>query len=92
MVRHYLRAIEAADTDDADAVLAKMREFPVDDAFATNGKLREDGQMVHDMFLVRVKKPAESTGKGDYTRIAQTIPGDRAFQTLADSECPLVKK
>jgi len=91
-VRHYLNAVEAAGTDDADAVLAKMREIPVDDAFATKAKLREDGQMVHDMYLVHVKSPTESTSKGDYTKIAQVIPGDRAFQTLAQSECPLVKK
>ncbi|HSW18361.1 MAG TPA: ABC transporter substrate-binding protein [Ramlibacter sp.] len=91
-VRHYLRAIEAAGTDDADAVLAKMRAMPVDDAFASNGKLREDGQMVHDMYLVRIKGPSESTGKGDYTKVVQTLPGDRAFQTLAQSECPLIRK
>lgn len=91
-VRHYLRAVQAAGTDDADAVVAKMRELPVEDGFAVNGKLREDGQMVHDMFLVKVKSPAESKGRGDYTQILRTIPGDQAFQTPAQSECPLLRK
>ncbi|MES2481388.1 MAG: ABC transporter substrate-binding protein, partial [Pseudomonadota bacterium] len=91
-VRHYLRAIEAAGTDDADVVLAKMREMPVNDAFTPSGRLREDGQMIHEMYLVQIKSPAESTGKGDYTRVIQTVPGEMAFQTLAESECPLVKK
>lgn len=91
-VRHYLRAIQAAGTDDADAVIAKMRELPVDDGFAINGKLREDGQLVHDMFLVRIKKPAESKGKGDLSQVVRTVPGEQAFQTAAQSECPLLRK
>lgn len=91
-VRHYLRAVQAAGTDDADAVLAKMRELAVDDGFAVNGRLREDGQLIHDMFLVRVKKPSESKGKGDYTQVLRTIPGEQAFQTPAQSECPLLRK
>jgi branched-chain amino acid transport system substrate-binding protein len=91
-VRHYLKAVEASGTDDADTVIAKMRATPVNDAFATNGRLREDGQMVHDMYRVRVKKPSESTGKGDYTQVLQTIPGELAFQTLQQSECPMIKK
>ena len=56
--RHYLRAIEAAGTDEAKAVMAKMREMPINDFFAKNGKLREDGRMVHDMYLVEVKTPS----------------------------------
>jgi len=91
-VRHYLRAVQALGTDDADAVIAKMRELPVDDAFAVNGRLREDGQLVHDMFLIRVKKPSESKGKADYTQVLRTIPGEQAFQTPAQSECPLLRK
>jgi len=73
-------------------VLAKMRELPVDDAFAVNGHLREDGQMVHDLYLVRVKAPSESKEKGDYVSIVQELPGDAVFQSLAESTCPLVKK
>ena len=59
-IRHYLRAIEAAGTDEAKAVMAKMREIPVNDFYATNGKVREDGRLVHDMYFVQVKTPAES--------------------------------
>ena len=79
-------------TDDADAVIAKMRELPVDDGFAINGRLREDGQMVHDMFLIKVKKPADSKGKGDFTQILRAVPGEQAFQTAAQSECPTFRK
>ena len=91
-VRHYLKAVAAAHSLDAAAVIAKMRELPVEDAFATNGHLREDGQMIHDLYLVRVKTPEESKEKGDYFAIVQEIPGDEVFQTLAQSACPLLKK
>ena len=91
-VRAYLKAVEAAGTDDADAVLEKMKSMPINDAFAENGHLRDDGQMVHDMFVVEVKSPEQSKGKGDYTTILQRIPGDVAFQTAAQSECPSFKK
>jgi branched-chain amino acid transport system substrate-binding protein len=91
-ITHYLKAIQAAGTDEAKAVAAKMRELPVNDFFAKNGKVREDGRMVHDMLLVEVKKPAESKADWDYYKIVATIPGDEAFLPLAKSECPLVKK
>jgi branched-chain amino acid transport system substrate-binding protein len=91
-VSHYLKAVAAAGTDDADAVMKKMRETPINDFFAKNGKLREDGRMVHDMYLAQVKKPSESKGRWDNLKIVQTIPGDQAFRSLKDSECPLVKK
>ncbi|WNJ90367.1 ABC transporter substrate-binding protein [Bosea sp. 685] len=91
-VMHYLKAIQAAGTDEAKAVSAKMRELPVNDFFAKNGKLREDGRMVHDMLLVQVKKPSESKAPWDYYDVLATVPGDQAFLPLAQSECPLVKK
>ena len=91
-VRAYLKAVEAAGTDDADTVLEKLRSMPIDDAFAANGHVREDGQMVHDMYVVEVKSPEASKGRGDYTQILQTIPGDQAFQTAAQSDCPTFKK
>jgi branched-chain amino acid transport system substrate-binding protein len=91
-VRHYLRSVAAARSSEPQPVLAKMRELPVDDAFAVNGHLREDGQMVHDLYLVRVKAPSESKEKGDYVSIVQELPGDAVFQSLAESTCPLVKK
>ncbi len=91
-VSHYLKAVAAAGTDNADAVMKKMRETPINDVFAKNGKLREDGRMVHDMYLAQVKKPSESKGRWDNLKIVQTIPGDQAFRPLKGSECPLVKK
>jgi branched-chain amino acid transport system substrate-binding protein len=90
-VRHYLKAIEAVGTDDAKVVMAKMRELPVHDFFAEDGKVRIDGRMVHDMYLMQVKSPEESKYPWDYYKLLQTIPGDDAFRPLAESECPLVK-
>ncbi|HEY8099989.1 MAG TPA: ABC transporter substrate-binding protein [Burkholderiaceae bacterium] len=89
---HYFKAIQAAGTDDAPAVLAKMRELPVNDFFAKNGKLRADGRMVHDMYLLQVKKPSESKYAWDYYNVKRVIPGDQAFKPLDKSECPLIKK
>ena len=91
-VTHYLKAVQAAGTDDSEAVMKKMRETPVNDFFVKNGKIREDGRMVHDMYLVEVKSPAESKGPWDYYKIKATIPADEAFQPLSASRCPLVKK
>ena len=87
---HYLRAVEAAGTDETDAVLAKMRELPIDDFFAQNGYIREDQRMVHDMFLFRVKTPGESTGEWDLYELLRVIPGDEAFRPIAESACPLL--
>jgi branched-chain amino acid transport system substrate-binding protein len=89
-VRHYLLAIAAAGTDEAKAVMAKMREIPVNDFYARNGHLREDGRMVHDMYFAEVKKPSESSKPWDYDKILGVIPGDQAFRPLAESGCPLV--
>ncbi|BAF88336.1 ABC transporter substrate-binding protein [Azorhizobium caulinodans] len=91
-VLHYLKAAEAAGTDDGEKVVAKMRELPIDDMFAKNGKIRADGRMVHDMYLAKVKSPKESKGAWDYYQIVRVIPGDEAFQPLSESTCPLVKK
>lgn len=89
---HYLKAVEAAGTTDAKTVMAKMREMPIEDFFAHGGKIREDGRMVHDMYVYQVKSPEESTGEWDVYKLVETIPGDKAFRPLSDSECPLVKK
>jgi branched-chain amino acid transport system substrate-binding protein len=89
-VRHYLGAIAAAGTDAAKAVMAKMRETPVNDFYVKNARLREDGRLVHDMYFAQVKTPSESTKPWDYYKILGTIPGDQAFRSLADSGCPLV--
>jgi branched-chain amino acid transport system substrate-binding protein len=91
-VAHYLKAVEAAGTDEGKVVAAKMKELPIKDMFARNGKVREDGRMVHDMYLARVKKPSESKKPWDYYEIVRTISGDDAYLPLAQSPCPLVKK
>ena len=89
---HYLRAVEAAGTDEAQAVMKKMREMPINDFFAKNGRIREDGRMVHDMYVYEVKKPSESKGEWDFYKLREVIHGDEAFRPLKDSACPLVKK
>jgi branched-chain amino acid transport system substrate-binding protein len=91
-IRHYLKAVAAARTDEAKAVMAKMREIPVNDFFAKEGRLREDGRLVHDMYFAQVKKPQESKDPWDLYTILGTIPGDAAFRSLVDGGCPLVKR
>jgi branched-chain amino acid transport system substrate-binding protein len=88
---HYLKAVQAAGTDDGTKVAMKMRELPINDMFAKNGKIRTDGRMVHDMYLAQVKTPAESKAPWDYYKILATIPGDEAFRPEKDGGCPLVK-
>ena len=89
---HYLKAVQAAGTDETQAVMEKMRSTPINDFFVKNGQIREDGRMVHEMYLYEVKKPAESKGAWDYYKLVATIPADQAFQPLSESRCPLVKK
>ena len=89
-VLHYLRAIEAAGTDDGPTVAAKMREMPVDDFFAPGGEVRADGRLVKDMYLVEVKKPEDSTGPWDYYNVLQVIPAQEAAQPLELGACPHV--
>jgi branched-chain amino acid transport system substrate-binding protein len=91
-IRHYLRAIEAAGTDAALPVMAKMREIPVDDFYARGGRLREDGRLLHDMYFVQVKTPAESTGPWDYYKVLATIPGEQAFRPAGEDGCPLIRR
>ncbi|WP_457352086.1 ABC transporter substrate-binding protein [Roseateles sp. P5_D6] len=91
-VTHYLKAVDATKTDDADKVMAKMKDTPIND-FYTKGTIRkEDGRGIHDMFLMQVKSVKESTEPWDYYKVVTRIPGDEAFTKLADSKCPLVKK
>ncbi len=91
-VTHYLKALKAAGTDQTEAVMAKMRELPINDFMTKNGKLREDGRVVRDMYLFQVKTPTESKGPWDYYQLVKTVPGEQAFRPLADSDCSLVKK
>ncbi len=91
-VLHYLKAVDAAGSDDAKIVIAKMKELPVNDFFAKKGFVREDGRMVHDMYLLKMKTPAESKGEWDLYNVLSTVPGPEAYRPLSESECPLVKK
>jgi branched-chain amino acid transport system substrate-binding protein len=91
-VTHYLKAVDAAGTDEAKAVIARMKAMPINDFFAKNGYIREDGRMVHDMYLVQVKSPAESKGEWDLYKVLATVRGDDAYRPLADGGCPLVKQ
>ena len=86
----YLKAVKAAGTKDSDAVVAKLKELPVDDAFA-QGKVLANGRMVHDMYLFEVKAPSESKKPWDYYKLISTVPGDKAFFSAKESGCPLTK-
>lgn len=91
-VLHYLKAVAASKSTKMQTVVTKMRELPIHDPIVRNAKLRTDGRMVHDMYLLRVKKPSESKYPWDYYTVASTISGDDAFSSLKDSTCPLLKK
>ena len=91
-VTHYLKAVQAAGTDDTAAVMKKMKETPINDMFAKGGKIREDGRMVHDMYLFQVKKPSESKAPWDYYTLKGTVKGDDAFQSLEKTACPALMK
>jgi branched-chain amino acid transport system substrate-binding protein len=87
---HYLKAVAAAKTTESAIVMKQMKETPINDMFAHGGKIREDGRMVHDMYLFEVKKPSESKERFDDYKLISTIPADEAFQPLSQSRCPLV--
>jgi branched-chain amino acid transport system substrate-binding protein len=91
-VLHYLKAIDAAGTDDGLKVANKMKELPVKDMFARNAKLLPNGRLAHDMYLARVKQPSQSKGRWDYYDIVTTIPAAEAYQKPEESGCPFTKK
>ncbi|MEY4125691.1 MAG: hypothetical protein RL770_2272 [Pseudomonadota bacterium] len=91
-VIHYLKAVDAAKTDDGTKVAAKMKELPTDDVLFGKGTVRADGRKIHPAYLFEVKKPSESKGPYDYYKLVSTIPANEAFRPLSESECPLVKK
>jgi len=88
----YLNAIKATGTDDGDAVMKWMKSNKVNDFFAQGGYVREDGRMIHDMYLMQVKTPAESKAPWDYYKVVATLPGDEVYTKLSESTCKLVKK
>ena len=87
----YLAAVKAVGTDDADKVMAKLKSTTIKDVFTNHGVIRPDGRMVHDMYLMEVKKQSESKYPWDYYKIAATIPGDQAYMSKAESKCTLWK-
>jgi branched-chain amino acid transport system substrate-binding protein len=91
-VTHYLKAVQAAGTDAAPAVMAKMRETPINDFMTRNGRIREDGRVIRDMYLMRAKRPSESRGEWDLLEVVKTIPGDQAFRPAGESECPALRR
>lgn len=88
---HYLRAVATAGTSETGPVLTAMRASRIHDFYAVDGWLRVDGRMMHDLYLVQVKTPAESKGPWDYHKILSTVPADQAFKPLSDSKCPLAR-
>ncbi|QAU35921.1 ABC transporter substrate-binding protein [Janthinobacterium sp. 17J80-10] len=88
---HYLNAVKAVGSDDGEKVIAQMKATKINDMFAKNGVIRPDGRMVHDMYLMQVKTPAESKYPWDYYKVVQTIPGDQAYMSKAESKCALWK-
>ncbi len=91
-VTHYLKAVRAAGTDAAPAVMAKMREMPINDFMTRNGRIREDGRVIRDMYLMRAKRPSESRSEWDLLEVVKTIPGDQAFRPAGESECPALRR
>ena len=92
VVLHYLKAIDAAKTDDGTKIAAKMKELPTDDPLFGKGVIRQDGRKLHNAYLFEVKKPSESKYPWDYYKVRATIPADQAFRPLNEGDCPLVKK
>ena len=90
-VLHYLKAVEAAKTDDGTKVIEQMKKMPTDDPLFGKGSVRADGRKIHPAYLVEVKKPSESKGPWDYHKIRATIPAEDAFRPMAEGGCPLVK-
>jgi branched-chain amino acid transport system substrate-binding protein len=88
---HFLAAVKATGTDDADKVLAQMKKTKVNDVFTKGGFIRDDGRMVHDMYLMQVKAPDKSVEPWDYYNVVETFKGEAAWQTKADSKCALWK-
>jgi branched-chain amino acid transport system substrate-binding protein len=91
VVLHYLKAVDAAKTDDGTKAVAEMKKLPTDDPLFGKGKIREDGRKIHPAYLFEVKKPSESKGPYDYYKLRATIPAEEAFRPLKDGGCPLVK-
>jgi branched-chain amino acid transport system substrate-binding protein len=84
--------VQAAGTDEAKAVMAKMKELPINDFMTKNGQVREDGRVIRDMYLMQAKTPEESKSDWDLVKMVATVPGNEAFRPLNEGGCPLVGK
>lgn len=90
-IMHYLKAVKAVGSKDADKVMAQMRATPINDFMTKNGILRADGRVLRDMYLFQVKTPSESKGPWDLYKVVETIPAEKAFRPLGEGGCPLLK-
>ncbi len=88
---HYLKAIDATGTDEAKAVMTQMKATPIEDFMTHGARIREDGRVMRDMYVLKVKTPAESKGEWDLSQVVATVPAEKAFRPLRESECPLIK-
>jgi branched-chain amino acid transport system substrate-binding protein len=91
-VRHYLKAVAAAGTDESTAVARTVKELLVDDFWSDGFKIRPDGRLVRDMYLFQVKTPSESKAPWDYYEVLARIPGDEAYRPMSEGGCPLVNQ
>jgi branched-chain amino acid transport system substrate-binding protein len=91
-VMHYLKAVKAAGTDEAKAVLDEMKKLPINDFMTKNGSIRADGRVIRDMYLMQAKTPEESKGGWDLVKMVATVPGNEAFRPMNEGNCPLVTK
>ena len=91
VVFHYLKAIKAAGTDEARAVVAQMKKMPIDDFYTHGATVREDGRVIRDMYVMQTKKPEESKYKYDYYKLLSVIAGKDAFRSIEEGSCPFVK-
>ena len=87
---HYLKAVKAAGTDEAKAVMAQMKKMPINDFMTKNGIVRADGRVIRDMYLMEAKSPAESKGPWDLAKMVATVPGKEAFRPINEGGCKLV--
>ncbi len=91
VVTNYLKAVQAVGSTDSDKVMAQLKKTKINDFYTSNGYIRQDGVLIHDMYLVEVKKPSESKGPWDLYKVVQTIPGEQAYTSKAESKCALWK-
>ena len=88
---HYLRAVKASGSREGDKVVEQMKAMPTHDGLFSDGRVRADGRVIHDVYVFQVKSPEESKYDWDFYKLIDTIPGEKAFRPLNEGGCPLVK-